>query len=224
MIHRTLMTLRTLRNVQHICRTVRLRRWALPLVGIVGVLATGWALAASSPVTEPASAEPWLPRETGEAAFASLAEIVARLDADPATDWERVSIRTLREHLVDMHHLVTEAVVEEREVGGGFSARVTGDGATREALHRMVPAHGRMLTALGYEVSVETFEEGVTFTVREGGSEPAPGRVARLRGLGFFGVMALGNHHRPHHKAMATGQRPASHRHPEEHRTHPGHP
>jgi len=152
------------------------------------------------------TADPAPPSETGEAAFAGLAEMVARLDADPATDWERVSIRALRDHLVDMHRLVTEAVVDERPVPGGFTARVTGTGPTRDAIQRMLPAHGRMLTALGYEAEVETSSEGATLTVREGGPEPAPGRVARLRGLGFYGVMTLGDHHRSHHLAMATGQ------------------
>lgn len=152
------------------------------------------------------AAGPSLPEETGEAAFAALAEMVARLDADPATDWEKVSIRALRDHLVDMHRLVTETVVEERPVPGGFTARVTGSGPTRDAIHRMLPAHGRMLTALGYEVEVETSPDGAVLTVREGGPEPAPGRVARLRGLGFYGVMTLGDHHRSHHLAMATGQ------------------
>ena len=30
--------------------------------------------------------------------------------------------------------------------------------------------------------------------------------VARLRGLGFGGIMTLGDHHAPHHLAMAKGQ------------------
>lgn len=67
------------------------------------------------------------PAETGEAAFAALSEIVNRLDSDPATDWEKVSIRTLRDHLVDMHRLMLDAEVDERPVPGGFTTRITGE-------------------------------------------------------------------------------------------------
>jgi hypothetical protein len=36
--------------------------------------------------------------------------------------------------------------------------------------------------------------------------------VAKIRGLGYIGVMAYGNHHQPHHWAMASGENPhASH-------------
>lgn len=40
------------------------------------------------------------PQETGQSAFAALAEIVTILQADPETDWERVDIDGLRRHLV----------------------------------------------------------------------------------------------------------------------------
>ena len=33
-----------------------------------------------------------------------------------------------------------------------------------------------------------------------------PGAVARIRGLGFAGLLALGGHHGPHHLAMARGE------------------
>ena len=51
------------------------------------------------------------PQETGQSTFAALAEIVAILQADPETDWERVDIDGLRRHLVDMDLLTQEAVV-----------------------------------------------------------------------------------------------------------------
>lgn len=71
----------------------------------------------------------------------------------------------------------------------------------------MVPAHGGMLSALAYEVETAAIEEGIELTVRIAGQEPATRQVARLRGLGFFGVMTLGDHHRPHHWRMARGER-----------------
>ena len=37
--------------------------------------------------------------------------------------------------------------------------------------------------------------------------------VARLRGLGFIGLLTLGAHHGPHHLAMAKGEALPGHRH-----------
>jgi hypothetical protein len=33
-----------------------------------------------------------------------------------------------------------------------------------------------------------------------------PFEAARIRGLGFIGVMVIGSHHLPHHLAMAKGE------------------
>ena len=40
------------------------------------------------------------PIEAGESAFAAIQEIVALLNADPKTDWSKVDIDALRQHLV----------------------------------------------------------------------------------------------------------------------------
>ena len=43
------------------------------------------------------------PTEAGQGAFAAIQEIVAILEADPDTDWSKVDIDALRQHLVDMN-------------------------------------------------------------------------------------------------------------------------
>jgi hypothetical protein len=43
-----------------------------------------------------------LPTQPGQSAFAAIQEIVAMLEADPKTDWSRVNIEALRQHLIDM--------------------------------------------------------------------------------------------------------------------------
>lgn len=40
-----------------------------------------------------------LPQETGQSAFAAIQEIVTKLEADPATDWSKIDIESLRQHL-----------------------------------------------------------------------------------------------------------------------------
>lgn len=40
--------------------------------------------------------------EGGQAGFAAVSEVISRLDADPETNWAKVNIATLVDHLRDM--------------------------------------------------------------------------------------------------------------------------
>ncbi|MEO1087882.1 MAG: hypothetical protein AAFY88_26915, partial [Acidobacteriota bacterium] len=149
-----------------------------------------------------------LPLEVGQDAFVALAEMRALLESDPDTDWSRVDLGALREHLVDMNHVVLEAEVQERPVEGGFEAVVTGEGRTLGAIRRMVPAHARFAgREPGLSVSVADLpagdSRGAGVALRVITADTSA--VDRLRGLGFFGFMVSGDHHRPHHFAMASG-------------------
>jgi hypothetical protein len=158
-------------------------------------------MAAATPGHRNPSSGP-LPTAPGQAAFGALAEIVRLLEADPATDWERVSIARLREHLRDMDEVVLRAEVVERPVDGGVETEVTGSGRTLAAIRRMVPAHAAMLRAeRPWTIEVEELPAGVRLRV----TAQEPEEAARLRGLGFFGLLVSGDHHRPHHLAMARG-------------------
>ncbi|MCP5156625.1 MAG: hypothetical protein H6983_20785 [Ectothiorhodospiraceae bacterium] len=127
------------------------------------------------------------------------------LEADPDTDWTRVDIDALREHLVDMDEVTLRARTSRAEVDGGLRITVTGVGRTLEAIRRMVPAHARELDARhGWSVVASMRPDGVELVV----TAADPVQVARIRGLGFMGLMVQGSHHRPHHLAIARGQRP----------------
>ena len=141
------------------------------------------------------------PTEPGQGAFAAIAEIVAMLTADPETDWAQVDIDALRRHLIDMDNLVTfaEVIQENRPDGAVFRVNLTGPGG--EAARRMVPAHAPVLAAeTGW--SSETVADGgmIVWTVT------APDDADAIRALGFFGLMAVGNHHPDHHLGVATGR------------------
>ena len=41
--------------------------------------------------------------QPGQAAFGAMAEVVRTLEGDPATDWSKVDIERLRQHLIDMN-------------------------------------------------------------------------------------------------------------------------
>lgn len=143
-----------------------------------------------------------LPDEGGQAAFASIAEVVALLDADPSTDWGKVNIDALRAHLVDMDNVTLHARVATTPVDGGASFAITGDGEVRASIRRMTASHAGMVNVQdGQQVAVREIPEGVTMTVTSSDRS----RVARIRALGFFGLMTEGVHHQLHHLMMAKG-------------------
>lgn len=140
--------------------------------------------------------------EPGQGAFAALSEVVRVLEADPDTDWGQVDLAGLRAHLVDMDRLISDTVVEETSLPDGLSAMATGDADTIATLRRMVPAHAAQL-AQDDRWSVEAVEMENGVELRVTSSKPAV--VARIQGLGFFGLMASQDHHREHHMMMARG-------------------
>lgn len=154
-----------------------------------------------------------VPKEGGQAAFTSIAEIVRMLDADPRTDWSKVNIEALRQHLIDMDEVTMRATVRAEEVAGGAVFTVTGTGRTLEAIRRMTMSRAATGTTDGsVKMSVVEVAGGVRFTALAGDLSNARA-VARIRGLGFLGVVAIGDHHAPHHLGIATGSMTAMHGH-----------
>lgn len=155
-----------------------------------------------------ASGSPATLTEPGQGAFAALSEVVAVLEADPETDWSRVDLDGLRAHLVDMDLLATRAAVRTERLSVGLRATATGDAETTEALGRMVPAHADQLAMdSSWTVQGEVTSDGAILTV----TSDDPATVARIHGLGFFGLMASRDHHREHHLAIARGESPHGH-------------
>ena len=74
------------------------------------------------------------PQETGQSAFAALAEIVALLRADPKTDWGVVDIAALRRHLVDMNLVTTETMVARSFLPSGVRFDIRGTARDFEAI------------------------------------------------------------------------------------------
>ena len=141
--------------------------------------------------------------EPGQGAFAALSEVVRVLEADPATDWSKVDLSGLRDHLRDMDRLVSDAVVEARELPNGLSVTVSGDADTVDTVRRMVPAHAKELAKdERWSVVANATDRGAELTV----TSDDPAVVARIKGLGFFGLMASQDHHREHHMMMARGE------------------
>lgn len=141
--------------------------------------------------------------EPGQGAFAALSEVVRVLEADPATDWSKVDLAGLRAHLIDMDRLVSETVVTETELPNGLVSMATGDRETLATLRRMVQAHALQLARDDrWNVAASEGDNGVELRV----TSTDPAVIARIKGLGFFGLMASQDHHREHHLLMARGE------------------
>jgi hypothetical protein len=144
------------------------------------------------------------PTMPGQDAFGTIQEIVQILEADPSTDWSKVRIAPLRDHLIDMSEVTLKAAASEKPIDGGIEISITGQGRTREAIKRMVPAHANELRSLGWNVATEELPEGVKLIALENGAVT----LAKLKALGFIGIMVQGAHHQPHHLMMAKGEMP----------------
>ena len=139
----------------------------------------------------------------GQDAFGTVQEIIRILDADPNTDWSKVNIETLRQHLIDMNEVTLNAKAVATPADGGARYEVSGEGRTLEAIRRMVLAHSHEIDGMnGWAVRAEPVATGAVLTV----TASDPRQAARIRGLGFIGIMAQGSHHQMHHLAMARGE------------------
>lgn len=152
------------------------------------------------------------PKETGQAAFAAIAEIVKILEADPKTDWSKVDLEALRQHLIDMDDVMLRANVTSESIPGGARFTVTGEGRVAAAIARMVTEHAGMLDQMpDYKAVAGSVAGGVVLSVTAEKPNDSAAQ-ARIRGLGFAGLLVTGSHHTVHHLAVARGDMAAHHR------------
>jgi hypothetical protein len=148
----------------------------------------------------------------GNDAFAAIQEVVSKLLANPNTDWSRVNLERLRQHLVDMDNFTLHVeVVSQKPVDGGveFTVRPATPDATG-SLDRLFAAHPAILKQeSGWDMHVSRSNGG--YTARVTSNNVAD--VAKIRGLGYIGIVAYGAHHQLHHWQMATGTNPHHHHH-----------
>jgi predicted RNA binding protein YcfA (HicA-like mRNA interferase family) len=143
-----------------------------------------------------------IPTQPGQDAFGTIQEIVRLLEADPETDWSKVNITALREHLIDMDEVTMRARAAERVLKDGIEITVTGQGRTLAAIKRMVPAHAQELASLGWSAKAQDLPSGVKLVV----TASDPSQAVKIKALGFMGIMVQGAHHQVHHLMMAKGE------------------
>ena len=125
------------------------------------------------------------------------------LDADPNTDWSKVDLEALRQHLIDMNEVTLKAEAAPKQIEGGLEIAVTGSDRTLAAIQRMVPAWaGTMNGHQRWSTKAAALPNGELLTV----TATDPKEVQHIRGLGFIGLLVSGAHHQMHHLMMAKGE------------------
>jgi len=124
--------------------------------------------------------------------------------ADPKTDWSKVDIGTLRQHLVDMNNVTLAADVKNAPVDGGMRFDITDQGPVRDSIRRMVAARAATMNGVdGWRFEAVEIDDGESLI-----AWPPAKDADKLRGLGFFGVLTFGMHHQAHHLMIAPGENP----------------
>lgn len=183
---------------------------SLLLVGVLSSLGPS-SLSAQALAHTRGAADARLPTEGGQSAFAAIAEIVKLLEADPTTDWSKVNLERLRLHLRDMDLVTLRSSVTATPVDGGATFVVRGTGDVVGAIKRLTGAHVSMVEMMGGPWITRTeLPDGVRLVVTVRDAKDVAG-VARIRGLGFVGLMASGDHHQMHHLMLARGEAMADH-------------
>src|SRR5262245_28133387 len=107
------------------------------------------------------------PTLPGQDAYAAIAEVARLLEADAATNWSKVNLEALRQHLIDMNDVTLRSSVKQSAVPGGAVFEVTGEGRTADAIRRMLTAHAPILEMLpNYTATAEEIPGGARLTVR----------------------------------------------------------
>jgi len=143
-----------------------------------------------------------IPTSPGQDAFGAIGEIVNMLNNDKNTNWEKVNITALKEHLIDMDVLITKTNVIETKIQDGLIMNITSkDQRTVEAIQRMVKAHSEMILSQTWNSKVDLTSNGAILRVIDKND------FVKIQHLGFYGIMAWGgNHHQVHHLALAKGE------------------
>ncbi len=149
--------------------------------------------------------------EAGNDAYGTIQEVISRLYRNPDTDWSQVNLEVLRQHLVDMNDITLNVdVLSQRPIPLGLEIVIQPQTERAAvAMARVLKAHPDMLAReSGWRMKVIRGEGQYTLIT----TTLDPKESDQIRGLGYIGLMAYGDHHQRHHWAMATGHG-AQHQH-----------
>lgn len=147
--------------------------------------------------------------QAGNDVFATIQEVIKKLDNNPATDWSKVNIEALRQHLLDMNDMALHVeIISQKPLKNGLE--VTLQPTTNRAaqtLARVFNAHPMHLKReTGWDMQVVKNDQQFVLTT----TTEKPEQVQKIIALSYIGLMAYGNHHQPHHWGISTSQNPHS--------------
>ncbi len=148
--------------------------------------------------------------EAGNDIFGTIQEVIANLNANTDTDWDKVNIEALKEHLLDMRDMTVnvEVISQNRIKNGSEILIMPTNKRSIQAMKRVLSAHPAQLKKeINWQMRVQ--KQGNKYLLTTTTDKTA--EVNKIVGLGYIGLMAYGNHHQPHHWLMATGGSPHSH-------------
>ena len=143
--------------------------------------------------------------EPGNEIFGTIQEVVQKLEADPKTDWAKVNLEALRQHLLDMKAFTEEvSVISQKPIENGIMIQVKPETERANgALKRLFKMHPAMLKMeKGWDMITKQDKNQWIITVTTNDKSG----VEEIRALGYIGLLADGAHHQYHHWMIATGQ------------------
>lgn len=143
--------------------------------------------------------------EPGNDIFGTIQEVVKNLEANPHTDWSKVNLEALRQHLLDMKAFTEKVeVLSKNNIAAGVEIRIhpKTDRAS-EALKRLFSVHPQMLKKekSWNMIAKREGENWMVTCTADNNSD-----VEKIRALGYIGLLAEGAHHQRHHWMIATGR------------------
>lgn len=145
--------------------------------------------------------------QAGNDIFATIQEVIVRLNNNPDTNWATVDIEALRQHLLDMNDMaVNVEILNRKPLINGLRIALQGTTARAEkTLARVFKVHPKHLKSeTGWDMKVERY--GKQFIVTT--TTEKPEQTQKIIALSYIGLMAYGKHHQLHHWGMSTGQNP----------------
>ncbi|HKJ30679.1 MAG TPA: hypothetical protein VKA34_02575 [Balneolales bacterium] len=143
----------------------------------------------------------------GNAVFGAIQEAIDSLNANPNTNWSKVNVEALRQHLIDMYEFTMNvAVIKQNPLPNGNELIVKPSNQRAEvALNHVLTMHPRMLKKeAGWNMTYQ--KNGNKYTIKV--TTQNPKEVEKIRALGYIGILAYGTHHQRHHWMIVNGINP----------------
>jgi hypothetical protein len=142
--------------------------------------------------------------ESGTDPFAVIQETISKLEANKNTDWSKVNIEALRKHLVEMEDATLNVTLKQVNVKNGFAAMIFPQtNRAVKSLFNLLKNHPeQMEKETGWVMVVNRVDDHFEITVTTKNDK----EIDKIRGLGYIGVIAYGDHHKKHHWSMASGE------------------